>query len=463
VILLLIFGDENMAVFNTIKLSELEGAKRIDAEFYQPEYLEILKILNKYPTKSIGEIGEVAYGTTPEGGIFEQEGIPFVRSQNFSNLTVNTSDLVFCSGEFHDQNKKSAIKPSDILFAAVGATIGEIAVVQDEIKKGNINQNIARVRIIDKNINPYFVGFFFASKLGQLQIERFVTGNAQPYLNSKQIKSLITPILDRKKQNEIADYFQGIQKQIKLSNSLYSQAENLLLEELGLKDFKPKYELFYTANLSKAFGVHRIDAEYFQPTYDEVLNHIKTKFKSEKLVHLAVRQVNKINPDPQHFYKYIEISNIRTDIGEVTYSERLGNALPSNARVPINGGELLVSKVRPTRRAISIVPNNLKNNILCSSAFTVFDVSSPLKEYIFVFLRSIIGLLQLERPTTGTEYPTIKDEDVENVVIPILLSDTQQKIASLVQQSHSARRKAKELLEEAKRKVEEAIENEINK
>ena len=34
----LIFGDDKMSVFSIVKLSELEGAKRIDAEYYNPEY-----------------------------------------------------------------------------------------------------------------------------------------------------------------------------------------------------------------------------------------------------------------------------------------------------------------------------------------------------------------------------------------------------------------------------------------
>ena len=60
----------------------------------------------------------------------------------------------------------------------------------------------------------------------------------------------------------------------------------------------------------------------------------------------------------------------------------------------------------------------------------------------------------MERPTTGTSYPTIIDTDVENILIPILSKSVQQKIAELVQKSHESRKKAKELLEEAKRKVE---------
>ena len=206
--------------YSIIQKSQLEGAHRLDAEYYQPEYLQLNQRLQSQNSKTLGEIGKIAYGTTPKGGVFEKSGIPFVRSQNFSNLIIDTLDLVFCTEEFHKQNKRSAIVPGDILFAAVGATIGEVAIVQDKIKEGNINQNIARVRVVDKEINPHFVGFFFASKPGQLQIERLITGNAQPYLNSEQIKAFVVPVFADRQQKEITKYFQEIQNQAEVSNLL---------------------------------------------------------------------------------------------------------------------------------------------------------------------------------------------------------------------------------------------------
>ena len=263
-------------------------------------------------------------------------------------------------------------------------------------------------------------------------------------------------------QENISGLYLNAYEEIKNSKILYAQAENMLLEELGLKDCTPKYELSYTANLSKAFGVHRMDAEYFQPAYNELIENLMN-FEVKKLGKLAYRKRIKINPNPDKNYGYIEISDISTDIGEINYSERQGKELPPNARIPIEGGELIISKVRPTRGAIGIIPEGLNKNVICSSAFSVFTAQSPLKEYLYIISRSIIGRLQMERPTTGTSYPTINDKDVENIKVPILSDKIQQKIASHVQQLHEARRKAKELLEEAKRKVEEAIENEIKK
>ena len=445
-----------MITYSIIKKSQLEGAKRLDAEYYQPEYLELTSKLKKQNSKPLGDIATIAYGTTPSGGIFEPNGIPFIRSQNFSNVLVDKSDIVFCTEKFNNQNKKTSIKPGDVLFAAVGATIGQLAIVQDEIKEGNINQNIARVRIIDKDINPYFVGLFFSSKPGQLQIERLTTGNAQPYLNSEHFRSFLVPVFNKDMQKTIAALFQNIQSQIKLSHSLYSQAENLLLEELGLKNFENEGGLFSVVNLSEVKNANRMDAEYFDPKYNQLQKILKDV---RCLSDVAERITKRADIQPKSEYNYIEISDVNAGNGEITSNKILGQYLPANAKIKVSGGELIVSKVRPTRGAIAIIPDNWNKDFVLSGAFSVFKIESPMREYLQVLLRSFVGKLQLEKPTTGTSYPTITDEDVGNILIQILPKPTQQKIAELAQKSHEARQKAKNLLEEAKQKVEDLIEN----
>ena len=77
--------------------------------------------------------------------------------------------------------------------------------------------------------------------------------------------------------------------------------------------------------------------------------------------------------------------------------------------------------------------------------------------------KSVVLQAQLKKECAGTILTAVPSESLKRIIIPILPPETQQKIAELIKQSHEARRKAKELLEEAKRKVEEAIENEINK
>ena len=78
-------------------------------------------------------------------------------------------------------------------------------------------------------------------------------------------------------------------------------------------------------------------------------------------------------------------------------------------------------------------------------------------EYLALCINSIIDQMQTERDVGGS-ITHWKPEQIKGLKIPILSKSIRQKIADLVRKSHEARKKAKELLEQAKRKVEKLIE-----
>jgi len=377
---------------------------------------------------------------------------------------VNKAEIVFCKSEFHEQNKKSAIYPADILFAVVGGTIGQIAIVQDSINEGTINQNIARVRILDSSINPYYAGLFFLSKYGQLQIFRFVTGNAQAYLNSFQIGSFKIPVLSKQIQDRLGSCFKKIENFVENSCSLYSQAENLLLEDLGLKDFKPKYKKTYTTKLSDALFAHRIDAEYFQPVYDEVIEKLRENNIELQPLRKFILSIQKgIEPGSENYRDegkpFIRVSNLSkygfTDRDQKYLSKELYQQLRETYE-PKQDDFLLTKDATP---GIAYVVKEQIEGIISSGILRLQINDSEInKEYLALCINSIVGKMQVERDCGGSVILHWKPEQGKRLQIPLLPLSTQQKIASLVQQSHEARRKAKELLEIAKRAVEIAIE-----
>jgi len=431
--------------------------RRIDAEYYQPIFLENAVTLSGCPTLDSISKRVTDFGAYSQFNFIEyaKHGVRFLRNQDIGEVLIRENEPIHITKKAYELLSLK-LENGDIVIPRVG-TLGKAAVITRNHLPCSANQNLAQIKL-KRGLSPFWVAVFLSTKYGLHQILRYSTGNVQPWLNLKQIKHLRV-FLTAEKEIE-AKVVKKAMKSVEVygvSMQLYSQAENILLEELGLIDFKPKHELSYTANLSKASGAHRVDAEYFQPTYEALLKKIEV-FESSKLGQIAERVLTKVKPDPAQIYKYIEISDIDVAIGETNYTERLGKELPPNARIPINGGELIISKVRPTRGAISIIPKELDTGVICSSAFSVFRTESPLKEYLYMVSRSVVGRLQMERPTTGTSYPTIDDRDIENMEIPLLPPQTQQKIASLVRESHEARKKARELLEQAKSTVEQAIE-----
>ena len=267
---------------------------------------------------------------------------------------------------------------------------------------------------------------------------------------------MLVPIFSINFVNRIEKIYKEGLDQLEISKALYSRAEDLLLDDLGLKDFKLEEMLSYVVNLSDVKSAHRADAEYFQPKYERLVKSLGNDRRPLKAI--AIRKTKKVQILAENEYKYIEISDIDVGSAEVVFNIVKGSDLPANAKIKIEGGELIVSKVRPTRGAVGIIPDDWDKSFVASGAFSILVVLSPMREYLQVVLRSVVGRLQLEKPTTGTSYPTVTDEDIEELIIPIISESKQQQIANLVLQSHQAHKKAKELLGKAKREVEELIE-----
>jgi len=157
----------------------------------------------------------------------------------------------------------------------VGEGVGNSSIITSQWANSSYSDNVIRIKV--RYLDPYFVIVFLNSNVGKKYLERVKKGSARSLISKENINliKIFEPL------PKIAQYCRDTIKEAQIlianSESIYSQAETLLLEELGLKDFKPKYEKTYTAKLSDAFSAHRIDAEYFQPAYEEVIEKLREK------------------------------------------------------------------------------------------------------------------------------------------------------------------------------------------
>lgn len=238
-----------MAVWSVIQKSQLEGAIRLDSEYYQPEYLTLMDSLKKNPTVQLNSIAFVTDGIHASIDYDNKSNIRCLSAQylqdNYFDLSANT----FISENQHKMNLRTSLKAGDVILSSVG-TIGNCAVVTEDILPANADRHVAIIRLSEGEFSPFYLSVFFNSKYGKFQTIREATGNVQLNLFIDKIKTLKIPVL--KKHEEIHELSKKSCDMIYLANALYSQAENLLLEELGLKDFKPQEDLSYVVNLSRS-------------------------------------------------------------------------------------------------------------------------------------------------------------------------------------------------------------------
>jgi len=453
-------------IYSIIKKSQIESVKRLDAEYFQPEYLEVEKKLNTIKTESLENLAESilsfgAYSLTSNIE-WQKEGIPYVNVGDIHGGYIDYSEMKYISEKVDKILQKSQLREKDIVLTMAG-TIGNVAVVHN-IQNDHINGNQAIAKIKPKkNVSPYYLVAFLNSRYGQLQILREVVSSVQANIFLGPIKKFKIPIFNENDTKKVESLYLSFLNELEKSKSLYSQAENLLLEELELKNYQSKNELWNVINLSKTKKVDRIDAEYFQPKY-KILESKIFKHGHKLLEDVLENILAKFDPSKQSdkLFKYVELSNINSLIGTIEgYSEVLGKEAPSRAKRVLKKNDVIVSSVEGSLEKVALV-NKEQEGYLASTGFFQFRSKEILPEVLLVLAKSIVFSWQLEKRCAGTILTAVPKESIKDVIIPILPKSIQQKIAELVQKSHETRKKAKALLEEAKHKVEELIENNQN-
>lgn len=234
------------------------------------------------------------------------------------------------------------------------------------------------------------------------------------------------------------------------------------MEELGLEDFEADGELWNVVNLSDAKVAGRVDAEYFQPKYGKLLAQLK-KSRARSLSELVTMKKG-IEPGSEAYSEegklFIRVSSVSkfglSGKDQKHISEKLYKEL-KDAYAPKVGEILLTKDATP---GVACVLKEKVEGVVSGGVMRLKLKEDIDAEYLAVCINSLVGQLQAERDAGGSVIAHWKPEQIKQVQVPILPEKTQQKIAELVRESHTARVKAKQLLEDAKHKVEELIESE---
>lgn len=177
-------------------------------------------------------IGDGDHGSIkPE--MYKQEGIPYIRVQNLTwGNKLDFTNMVYISKEVNEQNRKSILKPKDILIAKTGATVGKTAIIPDSIIEANTTSSVGKVTVNHKKISYKYVAYYFQSKSFITQI------NLTAYQKSAQPGFNIDDLVDYKvsipqkydDQEKIANF---LDKKTSQFNSIISKKEALIekLEE----------------------------------------------------------------------------------------------------------------------------------------------------------------------------------------------------------------------------------------
>ncbi len=442
---------------------------RFDSNYFLKEFLKEESIIRskKYSTiKKIGtEIKSFGAYSLNNDVHYLKTGIPFIRGINMKKGRISFDDMIYINKAANTILWKSEVKPEMVLLSMSG-TIGDVALASKKWKYPiNSNQDIAKIETKGK-INPYFLYAFLVSKYGQNYLRREARGSVQQHVFLSQIEQFEIPLFSKSLVELIQLTIEKSDDILYLAEDLYNQAENLLLETIGLNNFEPSTDLVNIKSFKDSFlAKGRLDAEYYQKKYEEYEKMIKTNILGYTMLSDEYDLIKRISKKDEKAYNYIEIGDVNVGDGSASYNLINTSELPANAKIEITKGDILISKVRPNRGAVTIIDFDAEN-IIVSGAFTVLrEKKSSVfsNETLKVLLRTQIYKDWLLQYNIGTQYPVIRDEDILNMPIPKFPKDLQISISKKIQSSHEFKKQSEKLLETAKHAVEIAIEqNEEN-
>ncbi len=373
---------------------------------------EVVKL--KYLTTKVGS------GVTPKGGaaVYQQEGIPLIRSQNVHFDGLKLDDVAYISEEIHENMKTSRVHPSDVLLNITGASIGRCCIVPANIVDANVNQHVCVVRP-NKRIRSKFLHAYLASDKGQTQIFSGEKGISREGLNFEELKSFDVILPPLPEQTAIAAYLDRKTAQIDTLIERKRRLITLLQEER-------------TAVISQAVTKGLNPAAPMKDSGIEWIGEVPAGWEIAKLKSLSHRIGDGIHATPN----YVDLSD---------YWFINGNNL-FNGSISINSFTRCVSQEEYEKYNLGLDENTVLLSIngtvgnvafydyepviLGKSAAFIVCKNRLSKKFLFYWLHSneIHNFYALE--VTGTTIHNLSLNSVRNMPIPLPSNHEQTAIAA---------------------------------
>lgn len=434
--------------YSIVNYSQIKNSSdlRIDGEYWHPAFIQ-----NALLFSSQQKIGDFV-----DHNIQNIKSSPINRTFEYleiSGISLNGCEYQLTRVEPGSEPDRAhhILQREDVAVSTVRPNRNAVAFIQKDGIVGSSGLAVLRT----KKVEPAYLFAFCKTDYFVKCLMRANKASMYPAVSKKDV--LETPLLvpsDHFRSDIVLLVKKALYENQK-ANASFDSAQFLLLAELGLTDWQPKHNLTFIKNIKQS---NRIDAEYHQPKYDEVVNAVQAYSGGwDTLGNLVNLKAKNYQPKGEQEYKYIELANVRGNGEVIDCMTEKGQNLPTRARRIVSKGDVIVSSIEGSLDSVALIDKEY-DQALCSTGFHVLDSLALNSETLLVLLKSIVGQLQLEKGCSGTILTAINKDELTKIVLPKIREETQIKIQQKALEAFNLKRQSKRLLECAKRAVEIAIE-----
>lgn len=450
------------------KVKKESYSHRWDSNYFHKEFL--YSPLGKIKTDIIENLFIIKSGSTPiDRDETLKKGIILLKTNDIRNnvLKDNGDSFFYINEKINARMSSTQLESKDVLINIVGATtdvIGRVSFISKTFPKANITQAMSLMRAKQNKIIPQYLFCFLQSKFGNMQVRRFARPTGQYNMNHSELGCFEIPLLSIDFQNRTKEIIQHNNLKEVESQKLYSQAESLLNQEIGLDEKVTGLNAVEVNNsnvksFSESFGLTgRLDAEYYQKKYDV----LEAKIKSQKFVKISnIKKDNFRGLQPIYFED--------GDLDVINSKHILEKSLDYNGfektdssyweiqeRARVFKGDILTYTTGANIGRTQVYNSDKK--ALGSNHVNILRLKQENPFYIGFVMNSIIGRMQTEKLSAGSAQAELYPKDIDNFLIPIIDKKKQLEIVKLLEESKTLKEQSECLLEIAKKAVEMAIE-----
>jgi restriction endonuclease S subunit len=461
-----IVNEKNLDI-SVVKLSDIEGLLRIEAEFYNLPFLNRRKILLSKRTQKLDDIAKLtsgpAYSSNTISDIFDENSIPIVRIGDITNKRP-VENLSHLNKKEFEKFGSQKVDKLDILMTMTGdpPDVGKCNMWQaGDDQDLAFNQRVCRISA-KKGMSAFVLFAYLSTEYSRSFAERYAMGIRQRNVSIKDIKNIPVVYFPAQLTEMLEKDIKSHLDLLESSKEKYREAELLLLKEINLTDYKPSDKNTSVRSLAECLAGDRFDAEYWQPKYDELKQKLQTK-KSvplEKVFDLIGHPTQSDYAEsgniPVIAQKHLgpELTLKSTDFDNLTSHSLIKK---TDKKYILKDKDVLVCSAGAPGQTV-LWRDRYAKEAIGGSFITILRGTDFIPEYVALYLASLPGQMQFQQYQTASVQQYVYPSQIKKILIPNLRIDVQKELAEKVLNSHQTKEEAKNLLEKAKRAVEIFIE-----
>jgi hypothetical protein len=443
-----------------IQLRATVEASRLDAEFWQEEFVAADAVVRQVPgVKTLSSISK-----RMRKGIFSilaeeyvDDGVPLLRVSNVRNGLIDMNKVVRITEARHALEGKTAFGSGDIVINKTG-TIGAAVLTLDS---ANVSQDLIGLEIADHaDHNPYYIAAFLNSRYGLLQQQRWLQGQVQMHLALEDARKFLVPFPAKDVQADVERLFREGVRRLDAAGRAYDKAEELILQDAGWKSPPRAESVGWSVSSSVVFSARRLNAERFTPEYFAARRQFEATGRSVLLgdhVREPIRKGVAPSYDPDGEAVILNSQNIGRRWLDLSDAEPTSMRFWEKSKAAqVRLGDVVTYATGAYVGRTNVVTDDL--TAVAGIDVLVARVAEPLDtRSLAVFLNSPAGLVQTRAFVSGSGQAHLYPDDLSQFVVVVPAADTRIQVEELLDDASRGRSEAEEYLAAAQRRVEDEV------